>query len=494
MTRRTWIFVVLGLVFTAPCHAANPLAQAEAMIEVDRFDAALAALKTAEIASDESARRLDMALGRIYLGVGKPDRALDFFEKASMEGADDGPALAAMAEAELALGHPKKALEQAQKAVKSDGGGLEAQVALALTGTPAGRHDLSDGVTARLGSSMPDSEEVALARARIAAAANRSQALALLRDFVGGHPFAARAEDQFGKLLWQSGSHDLALEHRLHAASQLAAQGDTARAEAIRGWITAAEVMPQPAAPPPPATAVASAQPSASVLPPGEGQPQKPEFRELFPFRPKFGGSGIVLEGGRRVLTNRHVAQDGTKFAARTGLGHVRRLRVIGVDTAADLALLEADTPFPGEVGFPLARLATAKAGRRITVLGFPFTDALGEDAPSLTEGVISKETGLGDDQAEFQMTARIEPGSSGGPIFDHYGDLIGLSVASLNTAGLEKARHTVLQSVSFGVAPTAIARFLKLPPPAPPAGGAEINPEAFYQEILPCVVMIVGE
>ena len=71
---------------------------------------------------------------------------------------------------------------------------------------------------------------------------------------------------------------------------------------------------------------------------------------QRFPFPPNVmitGGSGFIVDGGRKVVTNRHVIEDGKEFAIRTGLGEVIKVRVVFISQSDDIAVLELEKPLP---------------------------------------------------------------------------------------------------------------------------------------------------
>jgi len=508
--RRILVAVVLGLAGLPRCGVAAPLddiRRAEALIEVERFDRALALLKGIEIETPQQAQRLDLALGRIYLGTGRPAQALEYFEHASTESLDDADGLAGMAQAELALGRFHDAVRDAGAALRSDSGAVAPRLVLAQVADRGGKRAEGDAQLAALARDLPDSEEVAVARAKFAATSNRNGALAQLDDFVRRHPFAPQAEDALGALQWALGKRDIAMAHRRHAAEQFATKGDTARAEAITAWIEGAETLPvekKPEAPVRPGAPGTLAPPANRPPSPmreaaGPQQPFDPHAPggaatntpTAFPFEPDAFGSGLVLEGGRWILTNRHVIEEGHKFAVRNGLGQMRTAKVIAVSKKADLALLEIAEPFPDEDGFPLSQLTVARTGRRLMVLGYPIPWEMGLDVPSLTEGTVSKESGLQEEPGVFQMTARIQPGNSGGPVFDRYGDLVGLSVAMLNKEYIVKKYGREPMDVGMAVDAESISQFLKVGLNANPTQDQEVDPEAFYQQVLSRVVLV---
>ncbi len=65
---------------------------------------------------------------------------------------------------------------------------------------------------------------------------------------------------------------------------------------------------------------------------------------------------------------------------------------------------------------------------------GFPLLGLL-SSGPTLTTGTISALSGLRDNQTDFQISAPVQPGNSGGPLLDAQGNVIGIVVAKLNAA-----------------------------------------------------------
>ena len=82
-----------------------------------------------------------------------------------------------------------------------------------------------------------------------------------------------------------------------------------------------------------------------------------------------------------------------------------------------------------------------ADVGEDIFVLGYPLTQTMGNEI-KLTNGIISSRTGFQGDIANYQMSAPIQPGNSGGPMFDSKGDVIGIVCA--HHAGAENAGYAI--------------------------------------------------
>jgi hypothetical protein len=136
-------------------------------------------------------------------------------------------------------------------------------------------------------------------------------------------------------------------------------------------------------------------------------------------------GSGFVFSSDGQVLTNYHVVRGASRMAARMHNQTIRDVEyVVGLDIDHDIAVLK----IAGD-GLPSVNLGNSsavKAGDHVTVLGAP----LGLES-TLSDGIISavRESGA---FRLFQTSAPISHGSSGGPIFDDYGNVVGLAVAIL--------------------------------------------------------------
>lgn len=130
-------------------------------------------------------------------------------------------------------------------------------------------------------------------------------------------------------------------------------------------------------------------------------------------------GSGFFVGNGRVIVTNYHVIEAAAIIQAETIIGDVFQIRtVLGIDKARDLALLQSPQP-----GCPLALSAhISEIGEPVIALGNPK----GFDR-TLSQGVISGVRRKAGDVI-YQIDAAISGGSSGGPILDKHGQVIGVA------------------------------------------------------------------
>jgi tetratricopeptide (TPR) repeat protein len=147
-------------------------------------------------------------------------------------------------------------------------------------------------------------------------------------------------------------------------------------------------------------------------------------------------GSGFFIAVDR-VVTNRHVIDNAFRAEVHSYNGSVYPVRgVIAVDAEGDLALLRVEAP-PNQVRPLLLDKTSPQEGESVVVIGNPF----GLEG-SVTNGIVSAVRDIPTFGRIIQITAPISPGSSGSPVVNMQGQVIG--VASLQITGG--------QSVNFAI------------------------------------------
>ncbi len=175
--------------------------------------------------------------------------------------------------------------------------------------------------------------------------------------------------------------------------------------------------------------------------------------------RPNASGTGFVVADGR-LITNNHVVEGCGRMVARNAAGTEQSAPVLATDRARDLALLSVPTSF----GPPLTFRSSpdVRRGESVVTYGFPLFGLL-SNGPTLTTGDVSALSGLRDNQTNFQISAPVQPGNSGGPLLDNSGNVIGIVVAKLNAARIaEMTDGDIPQNVNFAVKSGPAVDFLR--------------------------------
>ena len=125
-------------------------------------------------------------------------------------------------------------------------------------------------------------------------------------------------------------------------------------------------------------------------------------------------------------------------------------------------------------------------------IMGYPLSSVLGDTSPSLTEGIVSKSSGLNDNPGTFILTSKLNKGNSGGPIFSSNGELIGVAVAKLNKTKIFEENDFIPEDVNIGIKISRVKQMLK-PNNSIQASNVKYDFADLYEQKLQCVVMIVA-
>ena len=194
------------------------------------------------------------------------------------------------------------------------------------------------------------------------------------------------------------------------------------------------------------------------------------------------------------MLTNKHVAEDLNYAMVRNGLGETRVVEEIILADVDDLAVLVLEKPFNTAYSFGMASFVDVAPGENVFVMGYPMASIFGTFHPTLTTGVVSNPRGFGGKEGEFQTTAKINPGNSGGPIFNVYGEIVGLATGVVNREKVRQEDGLILADLAFGVNSPRIIQFLNRPIPASMSAKYEYSSADLYKYMRSGVVFIVGQ
>ncbi len=181
-------------------------------------------------------------------------------------------------------------------------------------------------------------------------------------------------------------------------------------------------------------------------IPMDSGQrPAKPQASQ-----PKVAtGSGFFITPSV-VVTNHHVIDGANRIEVVFNNEVQLTATVIGADAGNDLALLRVVGAEDMIRPLSLGNSSEVREGSRIYAVGFPLATVTGTKA-KITEGIVSSTTGFGGSLKEFQITAPVQPGNSGGPLLNERGEVIGVVSAVLGGAFTAKT-GIIAQNVNFAI------------------------------------------
>ena len=188
-------------------------------------------------------------------------------------------------------------------------------------------------------------------------------------------------------------------------------------------------------------------------------------------------GSGFFVSKLGHIVTNEHVVQNcGSITVGDTAMKQVA-VTLVETDRRNDLALLKISSTKMAsaetmslirKLGIKTVPLASegllrsddVELGEDVLVSGYPYGDIF-SNAIKVTKGIVSANRGVGDDFGQFQIDAAVQPGNSGGPIYDENGNIVGVVVAQLNKLKIAKAIGSLPENVNFGIKASTVRQFL---------------------------------
>ena len=188
-------------------------------------------------------------------------------------------------------------------------------------------------------------------------------------------------------------------------------------------------------------------------------------------------GSGFFVSKSGHVITNQHIVNKCKKVTVGDNAEKQVAADIIETDRENDLALLKLSSLKMASVEtksliqklgikiVPLAsdgllRFEDVDLGEDVLVAGYPYGEIF-SDSIKVTKGIVSASKGFGDDSGQFQMDAAVQPGNSGGPIYDENGNIVGVVVAQLNKMKFAKQSGSMPENVNFGIKASTVRQFL---------------------------------
>ena len=160
-------------------------------------------------------------------------------------------------------------------------------------------------------------------------------------------------------------------------------------------------------------------------------------------------GSGIIISKSGHIITNHHVIEDADEIEVEFILNdEVQKFNanVIQVDKTNDLAILKIDDiKFDGVGELPYNfKIRSSDVGTKVYAYGYPMALSLMGKEIKITDGIISAKSGFQGDITTYQITAPIQGGNSGGPLFDDKGNFLGINSSGINKEIADNVGYTI--------------------------------------------------
>jgi S1-C subfamily serine protease len=482
---------VIAVYFTLTLQLfAQSFDEAEKYIEVNEYSSALEILKTISPSNKEEVARQSYLIGEIYYALGKISRAKEFYSDANMKSPANGVYASALAKAMTSLGKFNDARDIAESVIEDDFNVIESHIVLATIDERLGNNVKAKRRFEELIHLQPQSEIVHIAYADFLDLRVSSwEAIRVLNTYIKRYPESPKALNRLGKIYAFVDDISNAIKFRTEAAKIYELRGQQIYADSINKWLEQYKKTP----------VVIEQEEAVAVN--EEQKLQKPSLKyqdpnalEPWPIQADeyaYTGSGFITADGYHIITNRHVIEDAKRIYVRNGYGELRSASVLKMSGTDDIALLELDSPYEKEISIDIPKNYPVKPGQDVYVIGYPLAGILGENKPSITQGIISKSTGMYDDPGTFQITAKLNQGNSGGPIFSKEGNILGIAVAKIDKTLMLQEEGTIPEDVNFGIPVSRIERLIG--DASDNIYNKDLDLEILYESVLPSVVMILS-
>ena len=162
-------------------------------------------------------------------------------------------------------------------------------------------------------------------------------------------------------------------------------------------------------------------------------------------------GSGVIVTEDGYIATNYHVIEDTDSIYVRLHNGEQYEATVRAYDKTTDLAVIKIEATGLSTVTFGAS--SKLSVGDEVVAIGNP----LGQLGGTVTDGIISATArnitmSDGNEMTLLQTNAAVNPGNSGGGLFNEYGELIGIVNAKNSGTGIEGLGYAIPSDTAYPV------------------------------------------
>jgi S1-C subfamily serine protease len=185
---------------------------------------------------------------------------------------------------------------------------------------------------------------------------------------------------------------------------------------------------------------------------------------EITPNEITASASGFLITTDGYIATNAHVIANAKKIEVcfSTNEKSTTYSAVVSLkDIANDIAIIKIeDKNFQRFGSIPYIISEKPEVGEEVFTIGYPMNSVMGNNY-KVTNGIISSLSGMSDDIRYMQISVPLQPGNSGGPLFNKNGNIMGITSAKLNG----KAIGTSIENVSYAIKATYLINMYKMLP-----------------------------
>lgn len=197
-----------------------------------------------------------------------------------------------------------------------------------------------------------------------------------------------------------------------------------------------------------------AAKPAATADKQGAPQASRPGKAKSSGF-----GTGFVVSASGHIVTNNHVIDGCSDLKGNLTGEATMVLRVVSADANNDLALLQPSSTVAFK-DFARIRDRSFHSGDSVVAIGFPYHGLLTSDF-TVTTGIVSSLSGMLNDTRFLQISAPVQPGNSGGPLFDNSGQIVGVVTGKLPNLRIAAATGNIPENINFAIKTGALRDFL---------------------------------
>jgi S1-C subfamily serine protease len=167
-------------------------------------------------------------------------------------------------------------------------------------------------------------------------------------------------------------------------------------------------------------------------------------------------GTGFYISKSGHIVTNQHVVKGCSNISLGVKGKH-QIATLVAEDPTNDMAILKSKKS--NHVAYVRGGRGL-RQGDDVIAYGYPLSNLLSSSA-KITTGIVNSLSGLANDYRYMQISAQVQPGSSGGPLLDKSGNVVGIVTAKLNAARVQKLTGDIPQNINFAIKASAMKEFL---------------------------------